>query len=143
MAGTLCGDRIGVNHADVLDRQALRKQRQSIAKQVGYIMDDITEVSGAEIDPATDPVQTMRKKDLLNRVAERAAVKRPEAKAAMEATLDVLGEAIAAGEDINLPGLGRIKVTRHKDAPNATVYFTRIRQPLPAAEPLADPDDNV
>ena len=104
-------------------------------------MNETTEATAGQAT-GTDPVQSMRKKDLLNRVAERSAVKRADAKLAMEATLEVLGEAIAAGDDIVLPGLGRIKVTRQKSTENATVYFTRIRQPNTPQEPLAEPVDN-
>lgn len=93
------------------------------------------------------PVATgaaLRKKALLEKVTERAGIKRRDAKAAIEAALEVLGEAIADGQEINLPGFGKLKVTRSKTLSNGRVFTTRIRQPLAkpeSAEP-AKPADN-
>ncbi len=71
----------------------------------------------------------LRKKDLIETVAERSGVKRRDAKAALEAALELLGEAIAEGRSINLPGFGKLKVTRTKQLTNGKVFMTRIRQP--------------
>lgn len=72
---------------------------------------------------------TLRKKDLIESVTERAGVKRRDAKASLEAALEILGEAIAEGRPINLPGLGKLKVTRTKKLTNGQVFTMRIRQP--------------
>lgn len=90
----------------------------------------------------TDATSSLRKKDLLNRVAARTSVKRSDVKTVAEATLAVLSEAIAAEEEMNLPGFGKVKVANRKTTPNGTVYTVRIRQPLAGETPLAEPDDN-
>ncbi|UYV39082.1 HU family DNA-binding protein [Rhodobacteraceae bacterium D3-12] len=73
---------------------------------------------------------TLRKKEFIELVTEKAGIKRRDAKAALEAALEVLGEAIADGQEINLPGFGKLKVTRSKTLSNGKVFTTRIRQPL-------------
>ena len=85
---------------------------------------------------------TLRKKAMIDRVVAGSGVKRKDAKAAMEATLEALGKAIAAGEDINLPGLGKMKVNRTQDQTNGTVYICKVRQPKATetvAEKVAEP----
>ncbi len=70
----------------------------------------------------------MRKKQLIDAVVVRSGIKKKDAKPVIEAMLAVLGEAIAAGEDLNLPPFGKIKVTRQIDKDKAKVFVTRIRQ---------------
>ena len=84
----------------------------------------------------------LRKRGLINEVAERSGVKRRDAKAAVEAALSVLGEAIAQGRGVNLPGLGKLKIMRTKKQANAHVYVTKVRQPLKqgTTSPENDPD---
>ena len=73
---------------------------------------------------------TLRKKALIEAVTERSGVKRRDAKAALESALELLGEAIAAGKQINLPGFGKLKVNRTKQLANGQVFIARIRQPV-------------
>ena len=87
---------------------------------------------------------TIRKKDMIERVTEASGVKRRDAKAVLEATLAELGKAIAAGEEMNLPGLGKIKVNRTQEQANGTVYICKVRQPQPGeatSEKTAEPVD--
>lgn len=88
----------------------------------------------------------MRKKELVDAVVSRSGVKPRYVKPAVEAVLSEIGAAIAEGRDLNLPGLGKVKVQRHKNLANGDVYVTRIRQPkprpaAPGAGPDADPKD--
>lgn len=85
----------------------------------------------------------LRKKAFIDKVTEQSGVKRRDAKAALEAALVVLGEAIAEGQDINLPGLGKIKVTRSKTLANGKVFMTRVRQPLAKAPSDDTPTDKT
>lgn len=82
---------------------------------------------------------SLRKKALIEAVTERSGVKRRDAKAAMEASLELLGEAIAEGRRINLPGFGKLKVMRSKKRTNGEIFTIRIRQPLTTGK--ADGDD--
>ena len=80
----------------------------------------------------------LRKKNLIDAIAERSGVKRRDAKASVEAALEIMGEAIADGRGLNLPGLGKLKVVRTKKLANAHVYVARIRQADNQGQ--ADPD---
>jgi DNA-binding protein HU-alpha len=88
----------------------------------------------SEVKPVVTQ-ETLRKKALLDEVAERSGIKRRDAKAALESALEILGEAIAAGQEINLPGFGKLKVTRTKKLANGQIYMSRIRQPIAQAKP--------
>ncbi|MEM1234303.1 MAG: HU family DNA-binding protein [Pseudomonadota bacterium] len=75
----------------------------------------------------------LKKKELVERVTAAAGLKKPQARAAVEAMLDILGETIAKGEAMNLEPLGKMKVQNHKDAGAATVYACRLRRKKPSA----------
>ncbi|MBM1631856.1 HU family DNA-binding protein [Sulfitobacter mediterraneus] len=72
----------------------------------------------------------LRKKELIEKVVDRAGIKKKDAKPVIEAMLAVLGEALTEHREINLPDLGRIKVRKEKMLPNGRVMITKIRQPL-------------
>lgn len=71
----------------------------------------------------------LKKKELIDRVVERSGIKKKDAKPVVEAMLAVLGEAINRGDELNLRPLGKVKVTRRKEAPNADVMVCKVRQP--------------
>ncbi len=89
---------------------------------------------------------TLRKKELIERVAKAAGAKKKDAREIVEATLTVLGEALAAGETLALPPFGKARVNRHRDVAGGgemlTVKLRRsgpARDGAPADEPLAEP----
>ncbi|SEM82030.1 HU family DNA-binding protein [Palleronia pelagia] len=85
----------------------------------------------------------IKKKDLLERVAAQAGVKKPEAKPIVEAMLAVMGQALSDGEQLNLQPFGKVKVQKKKDLPNGqalTLKLRRSSQSLDETEALADPD---
>ncbi|WIV51795.1 HU family DNA-binding protein [Marivivens sp. LCG002] len=77
-----------------------------------------------------------RKPRFIDRVVERSEMRKREVKPAVEAALAVLAEAIANGEELILPPLGKIKVSREKDFANGTAYVVKIRVPN-----ASDPED--
>lgn len=85
----------------------------------------------------------LKKGDLLDRMVTKGDLKRNQAKAALEAALEVLGEALVAGEDLNLPPLGKVKVVRHKDADNADIYTLRVRRSKAMVAANATPKGNA
>ena len=68
----------------------------------------------------------LKKKEFFDRVVDRSGVRKGEAKTAIEAALAVLGEALANGEELNLPPLGKIKVARQKSTPRGIAYNLRL-----------------
>ena len=84
----------------------------------------------APVAPTTAAVepQVLRKKELIERVVARSGVKKKDAKPTVEAMLAVLGEALSNGEELNLHPMGKMKINRVIDKPNATVMITKLRR---------------
>ena len=83
---------------------------------------------------------TVKKVELIDRIVERSGLKKKDVKPVVEAALAELGEAIAKGEELNLPPFGKLKVNRSKELAGANVYICKVRRPksgdAPGAEPL-------
>lgn len=61
---------------------------------------------------ATEAGAVVRVRDLVDRVAEASDQKKKDVRDVVEAVLAVLGKAIDAGEVLNLPPLGKLRVAR-------------------------------
>ena len=107
--------------------------------------------SDSDNDLDNDAIKTrtiLKKKDFMSRATDRSGIKKADAKAAIDATLAVLAEALANGEDIILPPLGKLKVTREKAHPKGRILMLRL-QLIPGGagefsggtEPLAEAGD--
>lgn len=81
------------------------------------------EVEGAEVKVA------LRLRELIDRVAGTAGVKRKDAKPVIEATLKHLGDALGAGESLILQPLGRLRVNRTKVAASGDTLTVKLRRP--------------
>jgi Bacterial DNA-binding protein len=64
--------------------------------------------------PVETTVSQYKLKDLIDNVATRTGGKKPEVKAAVEATLAALGEALATGKSLAVPPLGKLRVVKNK-----------------------------
>lgn len=78
--------------------------------------------------PGGDVSLVVKKKDFLERVVARSGVKKPVARDVSEAVLAVLGEALAAGESLALPPLGKLRVTRQVDKQGGEVLQIKLRR---------------
>ncbi|MGI3171535.1 HU family DNA-binding protein [Pseudooceanicola sp. C21-150M6] len=76
-------------------------------------------------DPQSEP---LKNKELLDAAAERSGIKRGEAKPAIEAALAIIGESLAEGRDVDLPGLGKVKIKRVKTLSGRRIVELRLRQ---------------
>jgi DNA-binding protein HU-alpha len=83
----------------------------------------------------------MKRQELLAQVVKRAEVKKKFAKPVLEAVLEVLGEALAEGRDLNLAPLGKFKINRVRELDNGRVVIARIRQGGGAGTGAAADDD--
>lgn len=81
-----------------------------------------------ETETASVESVSLRKAELIERVVAQGDLKKRDAKPAVEAALAVLGEALAAGEELILPPLGRVRITRRIDKGNAEILVARIRR---------------
>ena len=72
--------------------------------------------------------EEMKKKTLIDEVVMRSGVKKKDAKPVVEALLEVMGEAIAEGREMNLQPFGKIKYKRAKEDASNRVVIANIRQ---------------
>ena len=89
------------------------------------------------LPPAMQP--ELKKPELIDKVVRRAGVKKRDAKPAIEAALEILGEALAEGRELNIKPFGKMKVQRVRDTGNGVVLVTKVRQPKEAKGPAPDP----
>ncbi|GAW34890.1 bacterial DNA-binding protein [Roseovarius sp. A-2] len=82
----------------------------------------VTETSPTSAGPE------MKKQELLDKVVQRSEIRKKFAKPALEAMLEVLGEALAEGRELNLPPLGKVKFNRIKEGARARIIVAKIRQ---------------
>lgn len=92
-------------------------------------MSDTTQPDLTVVEEQTAKVAepTTKKADLLKRVMEITGKKQSEVKDTFEATIAVLGAALGAGEQVQVPPLGRIKINKIKTVANGKVLSARIR----------------
>jgi len=78
------------------------------------------------------PVETgspeLKKQELLDKVVTRSGTRKKFAKPVLEAMLEVLGETLAEGRELNLPPLGKVKLNRTKEGARARVIVAKVRQ---------------
>jgi DNA-binding protein HU-alpha len=82
----------------------------------------VTENLAADVGPE------LKKQELLDKVVTRTDVKKKLAKPVVEAVLEILGEALAEGREMNLQPLGKVKQNRTKETANARIIIAKIRQ---------------
>jgi len=82
-------------------------------------------VVGAEAAPAQGRV-TLRKKDFIDLTIARAGIRKADARTAVEATLVTLAQALAAGQDVVLPPLGKLRVIREKPSKQGRTLMVRL-----------------
>ncbi|WP_223413009.1 HU family DNA-binding protein [Roseovarius aestuarii] len=70
----------------------------------------------------------LKKKELVDLVVARSDVKKKYAKPVVEALLEVLGETLGKGREMNLQPLGKVKYNRTKETDSARIVVTKIRQ---------------
>ncbi len=90
----------------------------------------VGEALGAPVAPAQPPDSSLviRKKEFLERVVAASGAKKPVAREVTEAVLKVLGEALAAGESLALPPLGKLRVARQLDKQGGEMLVVKIRR---------------
>lgn len=86
------------------------------------------EESDASEEIAASVSIQVKKKDFVERVALRSGAKKPVARDLTEAVLASLGEALAQGETLILPPLGKISVARAVDKAHGAVLHLKLRR---------------
>lgn len=85
--------------------------------------------TGAPVSGVTRPEpEPINKKEFVGRVAKRAELRPNQVRAATEAVLEELGRALVNGEELKLPGLGKLQVKRKKDIGKAEIMICKLRR---------------
>ena len=90
--------------------------------------------------PPREPLLTLRKKELVERVCEHSGLKKKDVKPVVEATLKVLGDALQAGNALAIPPLGKARVNKQRGTTGDEVLVVKLRRP-PQARPADAGDD--
>jgi hypothetical protein len=90
--------------------------------------------------PDAPPRAALRRKDFLELVATRAGSRKSDTRTVTDAALAVIAEALARGEDVVLPPLGRIRVVKRRDGDRSRVLTLRLSQQTGGAPSEDDPD---
>jgi len=96
------------------------------------ILSDSDAVTAEVVDEVTsaEPFVTkvVRRKELVDRIVENSGMKPNAVKNALDAVLKEVGDALSAGEALNLPALGRVSVNRRKELDDGEVLICKIRR---------------
>ncbi|TKD13797.1 HU family DNA-binding protein [Rhodobacter capsulatus] len=125
-------------------------KKSAAAKAAQPVPVPVPEETAAEAAPVAVRVQ-VKKKDFVERVVLRSGAKKPVVRDLTEAVLAVLGEALAKGETLVLPPLGKISVARTVDKTGGDILHVKLRQMAApedakknadsASDPLAEAED--
>ncbi|WP_112874503.1 HU family DNA-binding protein [Paracoccus endophyticus] len=86
---------------------------------------------------------TLQKQALLDKLCAETGQPRAQVRALTDALLAELGRALSCGEDLVLPPLGKVRVSRQRTGKGGEVIVMRLRRPGagdPAAAGVAEPD---
>ena len=100
------------------------------------------------VEAGTDRAVALKLRELVGRVVEVTGGKKKGVKEIVEATLTALGDALAKGEELNLPGVGKVRVAKSVDREGRSMMTLKVRGTgTPKAkepkEALADAEEAV
>lgn len=82
----------------------------------------------------TEPVKLVRRKELVERIVATSGMKPNAVKSVLDAVLVELGDALSAGESLNIHPLGKITVNRTKKLEDREVLICKIRRKVEQPE---------
>lgn len=111
--------------------------------------DDTVREEAAPVEAARDEAAApaLQKREFLDRIGAATGQPRAQVRAVVDAALAELGRALAAGEDLALPPLGKVRVTNQRSDKGGPAIILRLRRPATAengaaaAAPVADGDE--
>ena len=102
----------------------------------------------ATSDPGAERAVALKLRELVGRVVEATGGKKKGVKEIVEATLTALGSALTKGEELNLPGVGKVRVAKSVDKEGRSMMTLKVRgtgtsKPKDPKEALAEADEAV
>ena len=98
------------------------------AKSAAEIPGEKAAKPGVKAVRVNPPEVTVRRKELVTRIAEKSGMKPNVIKSVLDAVLREMGDSLSAGEALNLPPFGKVTVNRRKDLENAEILLCKIRR---------------
>lgn len=93
--------------------------------------------------PEASVVTEVKKKELVEKIAETTGVKKGHTKKVVEALLKEMGDVLQEGGELNVPPLGKLSVNRQKEIANAFILVAKLRRPKGMlAEKVKTPDES-
>jgi nucleoid DNA-binding protein len=99
-----------------------------------------------KVAPAAQSVKTkmlVKKPEFLDRAIARTAVKKRDAKPAIEAALAELAALLAEGNELNLPPLGKLKLLKSKDIGDGAKVMTLKLRTMKDSAGQPKPEDGA
>ena len=84
-----------------------------------------------ETDTNNNVSTMIRRKEMVERIVAKSGLKPNEVKTMLDAVLSELGDALSAGEGLNLHPLGKVTINRRKKLGDKEVLICKIRRKLP------------
>lgn len=88
----------------------------------------------AAVEPKTTPAVMVRRKELVERIVASSGLKPNAVKSVLDAVLVEMGDALSAGEGLNIHPLGKITVNRAKKLEDREILVCKIRRKVVAPE---------
>ncbi len=82
----------------------------------------------AAVETKAEPVEMVRRKELVERIVASSGLKPNAVKSVLDAVLVEIGNALSAGEGLNIHPLGKITVNRKKEMEDREVLICKIRR---------------
>lgn len=82
----------------------------------------------ASATSGADGPHMLKKQEFVDRVVKASGAKKKDVKLILEAALGVLGDALSAAEELNLPPLGKAKVNKQRQDGNAEILILKLRR---------------
>lgn len=99
------------------------------------------ENGSVESDDSSTVTRVYRKKDLIDAVTLSSGVKKKTVKPVVDAVLAEIGLALAQGDALNIPPLGKLIVNRSKEGTRADVMIVKVRRMKPGSDAPAAGSD--
>ncbi|WP_435259251.1 HU family DNA-binding protein [Thioclava sp. FR2] len=102
------------------------KQRAVPEKAAEVVKADASEEEGTAAEEG-GKAGALKLRELITRVVDATGAKKKDAKTVVEATLEQLGAALVKGEELNLPGVGRVRIARSMDKNGLSLMTLKVR----------------
>lgn len=112
--------------AKIVTKKATETTKSAVGKTTVKTtsVDSEDKAAGAEIAP----VHVVRRKELVERIAEKSGMKPNLIKSVLDAVLLEIGDALSGGESVRVQPLGQLSVNRRKELPDGEVLVCKLRR---------------